>query len=273
MTIRQFARLCGCNPQTLRYYDHEDLLKPVEVDQWSGYRYYREDQALDYVKIRNLQTAGFSIGEIRELLDKDTSAVCEAFDAKIAEQEKRLEEMKNIRRSYRSEMTQIQEKISKIKAFIEHAMKQYDAETEFGINEDQYGEMVDMMTGALDQTIANAPDVPDIGEMPDGGAMPQPRQQETPDFLNDPAFEVVYEKHGWTYAKEFLDDISNLEDGAEYSLRFRLGESKQNHVVAFMNTMLSILLARNPGKQKTLTCNVDKSKDGRNHFWFLKRKA
>ncbi len=25
MTIKQFALLCGCNPQTLRYYDHVDL--------------------------------------------------------------------------------------------------------------------------------------------------------------------------------------------------------------------------------------------------------
>ena len=27
MTIKEFSRLCGCNPQTLRYYDHVDLLK------------------------------------------------------------------------------------------------------------------------------------------------------------------------------------------------------------------------------------------------------
>ena len=31
MTIKEFARLCGCNPQTLRYYDHVNLLKPVKV--------------------------------------------------------------------------------------------------------------------------------------------------------------------------------------------------------------------------------------------------
>ena len=39
MTIKEFSRLCGCNPQTLRYYDHVDLLKPVKVDSWTGYRY------------------------------------------------------------------------------------------------------------------------------------------------------------------------------------------------------------------------------------------
>ena len=54
MTIKEFAKLCGCNSQTLRYYDRIDLLKPVEVDQWSGYRFYEEAQALDFVKIKNL---------------------------------------------------------------------------------------------------------------------------------------------------------------------------------------------------------------------------
>ena len=39
MTITDFARLCGCNPQTLRYYDRMELLKPARVDPWSGYRY------------------------------------------------------------------------------------------------------------------------------------------------------------------------------------------------------------------------------------------
>ena len=36
MTIRQFALLCGCNPQTLRYYDRVDLLKPARVDPRTG---------------------------------------------------------------------------------------------------------------------------------------------------------------------------------------------------------------------------------------------
>ena len=68
MTIKEFANLCGCNSQTLRYYDRIDLLKPVEVDQWSGYRFYEEEQALDFVKIKNLQLAGFTIDEIKEIL-------------------------------------------------------------------------------------------------------------------------------------------------------------------------------------------------------------
>ena len=59
MTIQAFARLCGCNPQTLRYYDKVDLLRPARVDRFTGYRYYDEDQALTFVKIKNLQLGAF----------------------------------------------------------------------------------------------------------------------------------------------------------------------------------------------------------------------
>ena len=55
ITIQGFAKLCGCNTQTLRYYDRIGLLKPAKVDEWTGYRYYEEEQALLFVKIKNLQ--------------------------------------------------------------------------------------------------------------------------------------------------------------------------------------------------------------------------
>ena len=42
ITIQGFARLCGCNTQTLRYYDRIGLLAPAKVDQWGDD--VREDQ-------------------------------------------------------------------------------------------------------------------------------------------------------------------------------------------------------------------------------------
>lgn len=69
MTIKEFAHICGCNPQTLRYYNQIDLLKPVKVDRQSGYRYYDEEQAYVFVKIKNLQKAGFTIDEKQGLFD------------------------------------------------------------------------------------------------------------------------------------------------------------------------------------------------------------
>ena len=133
MTIKQFTLLCGCNPQTLRYYDHVDLLKPVKVDQWSGYRYYDEDQAIVFVKIKNLQAAGFAIDEIRELLDKDTLAIYTALEAKVIEQEKRLQEIIKIQMSYKAEMDSMRKKLETIQEEVRKSMELYDPMEEFGV--------------------------------------------------------------------------------------------------------------------------------------------
>ena len=84
MTIKDFAALCGCNAQTLRYYDRIGLLCPARVDEWTGYRYYEDRQAVDFVKIKNLQLAEFTIEEIKDLLQKSDEEVYAAFDEKIA---------------------------------------------------------------------------------------------------------------------------------------------------------------------------------------------
>ena len=90
ITIQGFAKLCGCNTQTLRYYDRIGLLAPAKVDQWTGYRYYEEEQAMLFVKIKNLQMADFSIEEIKTLLNEDEDHLMAAFDRKIREQKEAL---------------------------------------------------------------------------------------------------------------------------------------------------------------------------------------
>ena len=67
MTIKDFAALCSCNTQTLRDYDRIGLLRPAEVDAWTGYRYYKAEQAVDFVKIKNFQLAEFNLMEKRLL--------------------------------------------------------------------------------------------------------------------------------------------------------------------------------------------------------------
>ena len=90
LTVGNFAILCACGPRTLRYYDRVGLLKPAMVDEWTGYRYYEESQVLDYQKIRSLQSAGFTIGEIRKLLSAPEGEVRAALERKSAELEKTL---------------------------------------------------------------------------------------------------------------------------------------------------------------------------------------
>ena len=207
MTIKEFARLCGCNPQTLRYYDHVDLLKPVKVDQWSGYRFYEEEQALAFVKIKNLQKAGFTIEEIKELLDKDNHVIYKAFDAKIAEEEKRLQEIKAIQKSYQTEMTDMKKKLETMRDMVKESMEAYDPSEEFGIDRDTYSHMIESVNGFFESMISRSDDS-DFEYSEYSESDESVEEPEYVNLLNNPDYEVVYEKHGWSFVKEFFSEFS-----------------------------------------------------------------
>jgi len=57
--------------KTLRYYDEIGLLKPAQVDRFTGYRYYSEDQLPRLNRILALKDLGLSLEQIGRLLDDD----------------------------------------------------------------------------------------------------------------------------------------------------------------------------------------------------------
>ncbi len=69
--IGDFSRMSQTPVSTLRYYDEIGLLKPVEVDHFTGYRYYTFDQLARLNRILALKELGFSLEEIARLLDKE----------------------------------------------------------------------------------------------------------------------------------------------------------------------------------------------------------
>ena len=69
--IGDFSRLCRTTVRTLRYYDEIGLLKPVKIDNYTGYRYYSVDQLPRLNRIAMLKSLGLSLDDIRELLDND----------------------------------------------------------------------------------------------------------------------------------------------------------------------------------------------------------
>jgi DNA-binding transcriptional MerR regulator len=66
--IGDFSRLSQTPVSTLRYYDEIGLLKPVEVDHFTGYRYYTFDQLARLQRLLALKSLGFSLEEIGHLL-------------------------------------------------------------------------------------------------------------------------------------------------------------------------------------------------------------
>ena len=72
--IGDFSKLSRVSVKTLRYYDEMGLLKPVEVDRFTGYRYYEFNQLPRLHRILALKDLGFSLEEIDRLLESDLSA-------------------------------------------------------------------------------------------------------------------------------------------------------------------------------------------------------
>ena len=268
MTIKEFSKLCGCNPQTLRYYDRENLLKPVKVDEWSGYRFYDEEQAITFVKIKNLQKAGFSIEEISGLLNKDDAEIQYAFEIKIAEEEKRLQEIKNIQKTYQTEITNMKNKIEALHKSIKESMEAYSPVEEFGIDQKDYNEMVksldDLFERMLEAEDYSKYELVDYSD--DNRKMEEQKFQEC---LADPCLESVFERHGWKNVKDFYNEIPELLNGEEYFFLFKLEAEKVNNT-AFANILLGIMCMKNQDKKMSLKCNVIYSDDGDNHFWLLK---
>ena len=66
--IGDFARLSQVSVVTLRYYDEMDLLKPVKVDNFTGYRFYSADQLPRLNRILALKDLGFSLDQIKLML-------------------------------------------------------------------------------------------------------------------------------------------------------------------------------------------------------------
>jgi DNA-binding transcriptional MerR regulator len=63
--IGDFAHLSQVSVVTLRYYDEMDLLKPVKVDDFTGYRYYSAEQLSRLNRILALKDLGFSLEQIK----------------------------------------------------------------------------------------------------------------------------------------------------------------------------------------------------------------
>ena len=66
--IGEFSKLVQVPVPTLRYYDQVGLLKPVEVDRFTGYRYYSASQLPRLHRILALKGLGFSLEQIGVVL-------------------------------------------------------------------------------------------------------------------------------------------------------------------------------------------------------------
>jgi DNA-binding transcriptional MerR regulator len=72
--IGDFSKLSQVSVKTLRYYDEIGLLRPSEIDRFTGYRYYSADQLHRLNRILALKDLGLTLEQIDQLLNGDLSA-------------------------------------------------------------------------------------------------------------------------------------------------------------------------------------------------------
>lgn len=102
--IGDFSKLSMVSIKTLRYYDEMGLLKPVNADQFTGYRYYSASQLPRLNRILALKDLGFSLEQIAQVLNEGVS----------------LEQLRGMLRLKRAELQQHisneQERLTRIEA-------------------------------------------------------------------------------------------------------------------------------------------------------------
>lgn len=90
--IGEFSKLTQVSVRMLRYYDETGLLKPAEIDAWTGYRMYSVEQIPELNKIIYLRDSGFNVSEIAAALNvQDDKSVIEQLDIKKKEIEQNIQ--------------------------------------------------------------------------------------------------------------------------------------------------------------------------------------
>lgn len=67
--IGEFSKIVDIPVRTLRYYDEYGILKPSEVDNFTGYRYYNDENILECHLIKLLKSLDFTLEEIAKYKD------------------------------------------------------------------------------------------------------------------------------------------------------------------------------------------------------------
>lgn len=88
--IGEFSKLTQVSIRMLRYYDEVGLLKPAEVDKWTGHRLYSVEQIPYLNKILYLRDSGLNVSEIAFALKMDDKSLLIELEKKRMEIERAI---------------------------------------------------------------------------------------------------------------------------------------------------------------------------------------
>lgn len=103
MKIGELSEATGVSRDTIRYYGQEGLLSPASRTH-AGYRLYTEQETERLRFIRQAQSLGFSLAEIKQLLTggggaTECQSVRDLLSAKLNDVDARIKTMREFRRT------------------------------------------------------------------------------------------------------------------------------------------------------------------------------
>lgn len=88
LRINKFADICRTTPRTVRFYERKGLIKPAYVDPFTRYRYYTEEQARYFLRLRLLHDFHIPLKTLQKIVKKN--AVKEALEEELKKFKERM---------------------------------------------------------------------------------------------------------------------------------------------------------------------------------------
>ncbi|MGI6333157.1 MAG: MerR family transcriptional regulator [Saccharofermentanales bacterium] len=278
--IKEFAGLCQCSTQTLRYYDQVGLLSPAYVDDENSYRYYERNQLYDYIKIKNLQLADFSITEIKGLLKSSDEDIYHAFDQKINNLKDKLAKILKIKETYHIENSTMKKFLQVVTEKFKEALRPELVRQEYNLTEAQLNTYIEEWEEMFANVLLNADNM--TGFAGSGLTEEQIMQAmdkfktlnyEPDNKFNVADYPVLQGFHDWNYLHEIMADLCAIKNGADIIYYLEVTPDKLDLAFTLPTILLQTVLRQNPEKSLQLECQVRTSPDDSNHVYILDKQG
>ena len=81
LKINTFADICRTTTRTVRFYEQKGLIKPAYIDPFTKYRYYTEEQARQFLRLRLLHDFHIPLNKLQEVVK--SNRVKEALEEEL----------------------------------------------------------------------------------------------------------------------------------------------------------------------------------------------
>ncbi len=97
-SISETAKIVNMTAETLRHYDRIGLVHPNKIDEWTGYRYYTEQEIVLLNTVRALRCMDFSLSDIKNVLKlNDIEKIIDFLNQAEQSANKKISELNDVK--------------------------------------------------------------------------------------------------------------------------------------------------------------------------------